>query len=153
MTPSQDFGSRIEFAVAKQLRSRGYSVSVVGSHGADLKVTSPDYSGVEVTVEVKGSHLTKYASGRIGYQFILFKKGYSARIIEDLLVLVCLNDQEPSLSGGQIVSWLIIPRSEFGNLNKIGLGQADLRRYTGRWSRFIDRWDLLPLIFALKAAM
>ena len=138
------FAKRIESVAAEMLRSMGYQVREVGvARAADLIVTSDRYPGVELTIEVKGSRLTRCRVGRMGYQFILFKSGMSVRIVEHVTLLVCVR--------GDDLTWFVVPSFEFANLNKVAITSADPLFYNGRWSVFRNAWYVVDKMFQFRS--
>lgn len=142
---------RMEFAdygvrkLATKLRGLGYDVEIVPGHDEDMRIKSPDYPDVVLRVEVKMSRPIQVKPTQKGFGWLLYKQGYSKRIDEDLVILGCASKREG------MITWLVVPLSELAALNRITIPRDDLRLYSGQWAKFIERWDLIPLLFALKA--
>jgi hypothetical protein len=130
-TPIQIKYPIFEKRVCQILNEHGFDCARNGAsdHGADLICNG-------VLVEVKGSlpvQLHKN-SNRIGFQFLLWKSGYSRRIDEPITILICYQ-KNPVL--------FILPLAEIADLNKIDVPNSDPNEYAGKWSRFRERFDLL----------
>lgn len=137
----RDLGQAGEEAVADLIRGRGHQVRLDGgNHLHDLVV-----EGV-VTVEVKTALPTAANGNRHDrWQFNLYDTdGYHQPVLEDVLVLRCQHDRN---GGG--ADHFVIP----GSLLPAGLTKLDItshpRRYAGKYSLFLDAWELLDAVVAL----
>lgn len=125
------FGYEIEEIVVDELRNRGFDAQRQSGRGADIIIRRGDKV---ISIEVKASARTKIAPNRCGYQFLLYKKNFSRRILEDFIIFVCV-------VGSGDYRWYVIPRSAIGHRNKAAIPDPD--RYNGQWSVFRDSWDLI----------
>jgi len=140
----KEFGERAELLAADKLRLLGYVVDVVGFRGkADLLIRHESFDGVLLTAEVKAARLSEISGRQVGYQFLLDKVGYSAPIVEDVLLLACVD-------GGAVLGWFVIPSLQVVGQHKLAISSRNPMDYCGRWSKFRERWELLPILFQLN---
>jgi hypothetical protein len=123
---SYDLGCYGEWFAAQLLESLGLRVERGKGGGADLVVEG-------IRVEVKIARYRLYKEGRRGYQFCLRRDGRRG-VCADVVLLICF-------SGGRAV-FFVVPAEELGSYKKVTIpGPPD--RYSGRWSLFVERWDIL----------
>lgn len=130
-----------EEATAKTLRLMGYDVTWVAGQSWDLLVND------RVTVEVKTALPTDGSNhNKERWQFMLYKRGRGRPLEEHVLILRCHEGDEPDC-----LAWFyVIP----GHLHGMGeLTKIDITsrpdKYKGKWSPFLNAWDLLAGIVAL----
>lgn len=131
-----------EQETADLLARAGFVVFFARSH----EWQQPDlilYPNVEI--EVKSSTLRLINRFKQGYQFNLYRTGRKRRIHEPVTALLC--QQVPAVLA-LIPSDLILNHSAIS----IPAPRGDARLYSGKWSHFYNRFDVLTRAGAVRFA-
>jgi len=97
---------------------------------ADLR-----FLGLEL--EIKTARPRPYRSGNdLGYQFCLTRDGHTDHTKADIVILLCLT---PDLT----IYPYIIPAGQIGDRRKIVIPTPDPETYTGQWSPWLAKWEIL----------
>jgi hypothetical protein len=120
------FAANAEKQAAQMLgQALGENVQLNGSaHGFDL------FSETGTTIEVKAARPSEFAKGRIGWQFLLKRKGRRG-VVADLLFLLCY-----TYTGEKPIGGFIIPRAKVVELCKITIPGWHPKSYKGKYTRY-----------------
>lgn len=130
-----DFGSFGEQFALHRLSLMGYrvtNVSTTTNHDIELESRH--------RIEVKAAMLSESGRpGRLWWQFSFRRRGLL--IDEDLLILLCYFDIDKDP-----VAFVIPGDGVNPLLKKITIPSNDPRDYRGKWSVYIERWDLIEKV-------
>lgn len=125
-------GARAELAVAKHLRTIGYTAKVLTLSGTDIIATNKS-TGEKIRIEVKFA-----SQGKDGkYRATTIKKNCTDHRKSDFIIFVCQNP----LDGGNCTSF-IIPSEEQGEKTFLCVTSNPVT-YNGKLSVYRNAWDLL----------
>lgn len=130
-----DIGYLGEIIVAGELLSRGIPTRFGGP--ADLLIHGDDETGIPVEVKTSRSHRYRIDSPRPGYSFRFRRR--QDRDPGEFFICLCLDNNLPVNP-----NVFIIPRHAL-NGNKIITIPSDPQSYAGKWSPWLNQWDLLKL--------
>jgi len=124
-------GEGYELLASRLLSERGYAVLVHDEsckHDSDIIVNG-------VSVEVKGSKPYSYngTSHRLGFGFAI-KRSTGNMIGCEIVLCLCVSDP---------IDVFVIPRVDLGNAHFIAIPNPNPSAYRGKWSKFLNRFDLL----------
>lgn len=132
-------GHKYEILTAARLTDLGYQVVLhddTSDREHDLIVNG-------LAVEVKGSkpYPVTGIRHRLGFGFAIKRINGDATTC-DIMVLMCLVDP---------LALFIIPRVDLNGAHFIAIPNQDPREYKGKWSSYLDRFDLLDQAIAVHA--
>jgi len=116
-----ELGRRVETLAAEVLSERGHNV-ILTSHKAAYDILAGG-----LRVEVKAARRYPHTNGGGRYQANVHNRA-------DLLVLACCR-------GHEVMGWFIIPAAEIGRRRNLAIW-SEPEAYAGKWSTFLDRWDI-----------
>ena len=124
----QELGTIGELWVMRQLRAAGLEVEQGGA--ADLLADG-------LAVEVKAARPRPYRRGRRVYQFCLSKPGHTDHGKAEIVVLLAYWD-----TASDPVAF-VIPAGALGDRRKVTIPNSQPWLYSGRWSRYYRRWEVI----------
>lgn len=134
-------GERGERDVQEVLEGLGYEVEYIGGNEMDLIING------RLSVEVKTAFPTNGAHNHgTRWQFMLHKRSRGKPLEEHILILRC----QDGIEAGDPVWHFVIPGylTGLGGLAKIDITSRP-DKYRGRWSLFLDAWDVIKTLDAL----